>query len=67
MMAYFAGLTEEMIQKERDEVLQVSVDDINTLADPVKAALDQHYICVIGNEEKIKENADVFDKVEKLF
>ena len=67
MMAYFAGLTEEMIQKERDEVLQVSVNDINTLADPVKAALDQHYICVIGNEEKIKENADVFDKVEKLF
>lgn len=67
MMAYFADLTEDMVQKERTEVLNVSVEDIRTLAAPVKAALDQHYICVIGNEEKIKENKDVFDKVEKLF
>ena len=39
MMAYFADLTEDMVQKERTDVLNVSVKNIRALATPVKAAL----------------------------
>lgn len=67
MLAYFAELTEEMIQKERDEVIGVSVDDIRNLAGPVQAVLDKNYICVIGNEGKVQENEALFDRVADLF
>lgn len=67
MLAYFAGLTEEMVQKERDEVIGVSAEAIRALADPVQAVLDKHYICVIGNEEKVQENEALFDRTLDLF
>ncbi len=67
LMAYLAGLTEEMVKKERDEVIDVSVEDVRALAGPVKAALDQHFICVIGNEDKIKENQELFDITAQMF
>lgn len=67
MMAYLAELTEEMIQKERDEVIGVTVEDIRSLAAPVGAVLDKNHICVIGNESNVEKNKDLFDKVEDLF
>lgn len=67
MLAYFADLTEEMVQKERDEVISVSPKAIRALAEPVQAVLDKNYICVIGNEEKVQENQALFDKTLDLF
>ena len=32
----------------------------------VKKVMDQDYLCVIGNEEKIKEEEKLFMKVEAL-
>ncbi|MBQ8664143.1 MAG: insulinase family protein [Eubacterium sp.] len=67
MMAYLAELTEEMIQKERDEVIGVTIDDIRSLAGLMQAILDKKHICVIGNEGKVQENQALFDKVADLF
>ena len=67
MLAYFAELTEEMLLKERNEVIGVTVEDIRALAGPVSAVLDKKHICVIGNEGKVQENQDLFDVVTDLF
>lgn len=58
--AYLSGTTFEQIQKERDEVLGVTVRDIQKLADLVDCIGNSKYFCVIGNENKIEENKDLF-------
>ncbi len=65
--AYLTGITEEDMQKQRDEILNVTKEDIRNLADIVKAILDDGNICVIGNENKIEENKDLFLEVKQLF
>lgn len=64
--AYIGGLTEQMLQKERDEVLNATVDDIRSLHGMVKAVLDDEYLCVVGNEDKINGAKDMFDVIEPL-
>lgn len=64
--AYIGGLTEQMLQKERDEVLNATVDDIRSLHGMVKAVLDDGYLCVVGNEDKINGAKDMFDVIEPL-
>ncbi len=64
--AYLSGTTWEDIQKQRNEILNVTVGDIRGLADIVKAIVDAGNICVIGNEKKIEENKDMFLEVKTL-
>lgn len=66
LSAYLEGITCEQIQKERDEILNAQPEDIRRLADLVEAVLKKDSICVIGNENMIKESAGLFENVEKL-
>ena len=64
--AYFCGVTEEMLQKERDQILNASVEDIRALADIVKAVLDAEQICVVGSESKVEGASDILMEVKSL-
>ena len=66
LSAYLEGITYEQIQKERNEILNAQPEDIRRLADLVEAVLKKDSICVIGNENMIKESAELFENVEKL-
>lgn len=66
LSAYLEGITYEQIQKERNEILNAQPEDIRRLADLVEAVLKKDSICVIGNENMIKESAGLFEDVEKL-
>lgn len=66
LSAYLEGITYEQIQKERNEILNAQPEDIRRLADLVEAVLKKDSICVIGNENMIKESAGLFVNVEKL-
>lgn len=65
--AYLTGYTLEMEQKERDEILSCQAADINRLAPYVQAILNTQALCVVGNDEKIKENSALFTVVKPLF
>lgn len=65
--AYLTGITYEDLQKTRNEVLDATVDDIRALAEPVEAAINQRYICVVGNESVIEANCELFTNVESLY
>ena len=67
MSAWMTGLTPEDVQKERDEVLSCGCEEIRALAPYLKAVLEQDCICVIGNEKKLEEQKELFDRVESLF
>lgn len=66
LSAYLEGITYEQIQKERNEILNAQPEDIRRLAVLVEAVLKKDSICVIGNENMIKESAGLFENVEKL-
>ena len=67
LSAYLSHLKYEEVQKERDEVLHTTVDDIRNLSEHVKAFMEDGCICVVGNEEKIKESKALFLNTESLF
>ncbi|MBO5302523.1 MAG: insulinase family protein [Lachnospiraceae bacterium] len=65
--AYLSGITYADIQKERDEVIGATEEDIRKLADLIEAVMKQQNFCVIGNEEKIKEQKEMFTEIKDLF
>lgn len=67
LSAYLSGVTEEMLQKEREEILSATQEDIRALAPIVQAVLDTGSLCVIGNEEKVKAQETMFKEVKNLF
>ena len=64
--AYFMGLTEEMMQRERDQILDATPEDIQALAEIVEAVLSQDWICVIGGEEMIGKEKELFADIKYL-
>lgn len=67
LLAYLTRLDHDVLQKERDEVLSTTVEDIRKLAPLTKAVLDAGNLCVIGNEGKIEEASDLFHVTRNLF
>ena len=66
MNLYMNHVSEEMIRTERAQVLDAQQEDIRALADVVRAMLDQQLLCVIGSEEKIEEQKEMFMEVRTL-
>lgn len=67
MMAYLTGVTQEDIQRERDEVLCAEQKDIRALEPLISAVLSERNLCVIGNETMLEKEADLFLNLEDLF
>lgn len=67
IMAYLTHITEADLQKERDEVLNASQEDIRALAPLIQALLEEENICVIGNETMLEKDADLFMELADLF
>lgn len=65
--AYFTNLDYADVQKERDELLACTQEDIRALAGLVDAVTAQNAVCVVGNGQAIEENKELFMKVENLF
>ena len=66
LAAWLGGLNQEMIQKERDEVLGADAGKIRELSAMVDAIMKQGYLCVIGSENKIQEEKSLFTQIKPL-
>ena len=65
--AWFSGVTDEMLAQERREILTAQPEDIRALAGVIRAILAQGSLCAIGNQEKIRENREMFGEIKNLF
>lgn len=63
---YMSNLTEEILQKERNQVIDCTAEDIRGLYELMKSVFEQYVICVVGNEDKIEEQKELFDKTYNL-
>ena len=66
VMRYFKGEKFEDIQRERDEILSCTAQNIRDFATIIKEALNTSAVCVFGGEDKILENKDLFKKIVEL-
>lgn len=63
---YLTNLTQAEIQQERDEVLGTRQKDIQACATIIADTMKENYICTLGNEDKIKQNKDLFNNLVDL-
>ena len=66
MAAYLQNISYEEIQKERDQVIGATQEDIRGLRDMIAAVLAENNLCVVGNEETLQECAEMFGEVKYL-
>lgn len=64
---YITSTTNEQLQKERDEILSVTLEKIKSYSDMLNKIMKQNNICVIGNENILKQNKDLFDDLNTIF
>ncbi len=63
---YFEKTRPEDLQRERDEVIHTTLDDVKAMEKMVADILDQQAVCVYGNEDKIQSHKELFGKIQKL-
>ena len=64
--AYFGHVTESDLQKERDQVLYATQEDIRALAPLMRAILAEDCICVLGNEDALEKEKEMFRNLGPL-
>jgi Zn-dependent M16 (insulinase) family peptidase len=60
---FITGLTLADHQRLRTEVLSTTLEDIRAFAPLIQAVMADNQFCVFGNEKKLQDNAEIFDKV----
>lgn len=67
MAEYLTGITYEFKQKVRDELLSTKLEDVKEFSGLFQKIKETGAVCVLGNEEKIKNSRKVFDHMVKVF
>lgn len=66
MTAYLQDMSYEDLQKERDQVIHATAEDIRALKGLIQSVLADGNLCVIGNEENLKSEEGMFLHLENL-
>ncbi|WP_290459190.1 insulinase family protein [Romboutsia ilealis] len=64
---YMRGITKEDRQRERDEVLAANVETIKEYNKLIEDVMNKDFICVVGDEKKIKADKDIFKNLINVF
>ena len=64
--AYMNGITQEELQRERDEIIGTDAKKIAQLADFIEAVTRDCACCVVGSGVNIDSHKELFDNVEPL-
>lgn len=64
--AYLMGKTEEDLQKDRNQVLSCTKEDIRALAPLIRTVVDAGNRCCVGNEEKLNQADNCFDEIKHV-
>lgn len=67
LAAYLQGITFEDLQRERDEVIGATPEDIRGLKNLIASVLEEQNLCVLGNEDVLKNNEEMFLELKNLY
>lgn len=60
-------ITYEDLQREREEILNTKEEDIVSFAGLIHSVMDKDNICVMGNEDILRDNKNIFKNLINLF
>jgi len=60
---YLTGLTDDMIQREREDIVSCTAEDIRKFAEILKNAVTQGIYCTFGSEKAVKEEKELFSEI----
>ncbi len=63
---YMMEIDEDFLNQVRQDTINMSLDDIKDLALIIEDMLNHSSYCVIGNEDDINENKDLFTTIQSL-
>ncbi|NQV16110.1 peptidase, partial [bacterium] len=63
---YFSKVTQTELQEERNAVLSTTLKDVKAFEKMVSDIIEASPICVYGNEDKLKQNDALFEKLITL-
>ncbi len=66
MNLYMCKVSADLIREERQQILDARQDDIRALYRVAEAILKADQLCVIGGEDKIEEDRDMFMEVKSF-
>ena len=61
MTRYFSQITDEEVQKEREEILDTTIEDIKNHYEMYQKIFLKENLVVVGSSQKVKENEDLFE------
>jgi len=64
---YLRKITPEDLQKEREQILRTTQEDIRELSGMMLEVIKRKSYCVLGSEMKIKENKELFGSLVEVF
>ncbi|KUO75910.1 MAG: peptidase M16, partial [Clostridia bacterium BRH_c25] len=64
---YMRSITRSDLQKEREEILSTSQQDMRALSDMMLELIKRQSYCILGSEMKIKENKELFGSLVDVF
>ena len=64
--AYMCNVSDDIRQKERDGILSADIEKIRSYGAMFDKIMKKSSICVIGNESKINENKNIFEKITDI-
>lgn len=64
--AYMCNISDDIRQKERDGILSADIEKIRSYGAMFDKIMKKSSICVIGNESKINENKNIFEKITDI-
>jgi Zn-dependent M16 (insulinase) family peptidase len=67
MIEHLTGKDWDLKQKHRQQLLGTTLKDIRKLAGLFETLRDSGTVCVLGNEEKLKQSKALFDELSPLF
>lgn len=67
LVGYMSGITNEMLDKQRSEILNCDENAIRNCAEILRDIVSDHCICVVGNAEKIEQEKEIFSNIQALY
>ena len=64
---YISNISQEDIQRNRDEVLNTSCEQVRDIAEILDVMMQKNRYCVLGNENRIKEETELFGELVNVF
>ena len=65
-LAHIKGVPQAMRQKTRDEILNLTLEDLRALGKVVRDTLSENYLCVVGGSSAIEANKELFKAVKHI-